>query len=290
VDFAEVKKFLDTPVKRYSSGMYVRLAFAVAAHLEPEILVVDEVLAVGDASFQKKCLGKMEQVASQGGRAILFVSHQMQMIVSLCERVIFLQNGKVKCDSPATQSILEYQTVNQQHQAHVHYTNLARRPGDSRATLIRSWIENQHGNITSNIDIGEPFRISFLYEVHDESHGTPYPNIHLYDSHGICAFVSCGEVETEKKPTCGRYRSIFYIPGELLNSGTYAIGVALTFTHGGMHVSFFQKDELLLIITEDCSQLEYRTKTGYYGPWPGIIRPRLEVVITPQQSLTSSIA
>jgi lipopolysaccharide transport system ATP-binding protein len=110
VDFAEVEKFLDTPVKRYSSGMYVRLAFAVAAHLEPEILVVDEVLAVGDASFQKKCLGKMEDVAEREGRTVLFVSHNIQVLQALCNRGVLLEEGKVKCCEATQVAIGVYQS------------------------------------------------------------------------------------------------------------------------------------------------------------------------------------
>jgi lipopolysaccharide transport system ATP-binding protein len=108
VDFAEVEKFLDTPVKRYSSGMYVRLAFAVAAHLEPEILVVDEVLAVGDASFQKKCLGKMEDVAEREGRTVLFVSHQMSAIQKLCNQCILVRSGNIQSVGEASKIIAEY--------------------------------------------------------------------------------------------------------------------------------------------------------------------------------------
>jgi lipopolysaccharide transport system ATP-binding protein len=104
VEFAEVEKFLDTPVKRYSSGMYVRLAFAVAAHLEPEILIVDEVLAVGDAQFQKKCLGKMEDVSKNEGRTLLFVSHSMSTISSLCTRAILMESGKIKNDGDTSSS------------------------------------------------------------------------------------------------------------------------------------------------------------------------------------------
>lgn len=107
VDFAEVEKFLDTPVKRYSSGMYVRLAFAVAAHLEPEILIVDEVLAVGDAEFQKKCIGKMEN-AGKDGRTVLFVSHNMQAIQSLCGRCILVKNGRIQEDTKTAEAISKY--------------------------------------------------------------------------------------------------------------------------------------------------------------------------------------
>ncbi len=118
VAFAEVEKYLDTPVKRYSSGMYVRLAFAVAAHLEPEILVVDEVLAVGDASFQKKCLGKMDEVAKQQGRTVLFVSHNMAAIQNLCERSVLLSQGKVILDASTNQTVQRY--LDSMHDPEVH--------------------------------------------------------------------------------------------------------------------------------------------------------------------------
>src|SRR5438094_219656 len=108
VAFAEVAKFLDTPVKRYSSGMYVRLAFAVAAHLEPEILIVDEVLAVGDAEFQKKCLGKMQDVARQGGRTVLFVSHNMQAVQSLCSQAILIDAGRVATRGATQPVVAQY--------------------------------------------------------------------------------------------------------------------------------------------------------------------------------------
>jgi len=122
VAFAEVEKFLDTPVKRYSSGMYVRLAFAVAAHLEPEILVVDEVLAVGDAAFQKKCLGKMGDVASKEGRTVLFVSHQMSMVSSLCVKAILLESGKIKQIADPTNVILNYYSSDTASPAKVDFT------------------------------------------------------------------------------------------------------------------------------------------------------------------------
>jgi len=111
VSFAEVEKFLDTPVKRYSSGMYVRLAFAVAAHLEPEILIIDEVLAVGDAQFQKKCLGKMEDVSKQHGRTVLFVSHQMPTILNLCNKCVFLEKGTVKEIGNTSDVVTNYMRV-----------------------------------------------------------------------------------------------------------------------------------------------------------------------------------
>ena len=129
VAFAEVEKFLDTPVKHYSSGMYVRLAFAVAAHLEPEILIVDEVLAVGDAQFQKKCLGKMSEVSEQG-RTVLFVSHNMAMISNLCQKGIVLDAGRVAFQGPISEAILNY------YQAAGEKNNLARKHESDNAALV----------------------------------------------------------------------------------------------------------------------------------------------------------
>ena len=235
VDFAEVEKFIDTPVKRYSSGMYVRLAFAVAAHLEPEILVVDEVLAVGDVSFQKKCMGKMDEVSNQKGRSILFVSHQMQSIASLCERVILMEDGCIKHDSTASEAILTYNSVD--NAGFTEY-RAGTRPGDNRAELISSWIEDLHGNLSNNIDICQPLTVNFVYQIYDNTHGTPYPNIHVFDSYGVCVFVACGEVQHKINVECGIYQAYFTIPGKLMNSGTYTIGIALTFALGGTNVSF----------------------------------------------------
>ena len=132
VAFAEVEKFLDTPVKRYSSGMYVRLAFAVAAHLEPEILIVDEVLAVGDAEFQKRCLGKMRQISEQGGRTVLFVSHNMAAVSTLCTRAMLLSGGRVAADGPA-RSIVET------------YLSSSRRSGGGECTTLHDAPGSQAG-------------------------------------------------------------------------------------------------------------------------------------------------
>ncbi|MBR2373025.1 MAG: ABC transporter ATP-binding protein [Lentisphaeria bacterium] len=144
VDFSGVEKFLDTPVKRYSSGMYVRLAFAVAAHLEPEILVVDEVLAVGDAEFQKKCLGKMDEISKSQGRTILFVSHNMGAIKQLCNKGILLQQGKIALDSEIDPILKEYQkSISSARQI----TNYSFRTGNQKIRVERIYLENQEQTI-----------------------------------------------------------------------------------------------------------------------------------------------
>ena len=166
VAFAEVDKFIDTPVKRYSSGMYVRLAFAVAAHLEPEILLVDEVLAVGDAQFQKKCLGKMSDVAHGEGRTILFVSHNMAAIESLCDRCILLQGGTLGSDGPTDQVIARYQTLMSSAIAEtIDLTNHSGRRRNSISMMTRATLLSASGEPATTIRMGEGLavRVDFSF-------------------------------------------------------------------------------------------------------------------------------
>lgn len=161
VKFAEIEKFIDTPVKRYSSGMYVRLAFAVAAHLEPEILVVDEVLAVGDADFQRKCLGKMGEVA-KGGRTVIFVSHNMGAISELCQRTVLLREGKIIEDGPTKQVVGKYLSGMQQTTGKFDLTNPSLRwqaMPDSRFKWNRAMVLNSEGKPASQIRLREPFSV-----------------------------------------------------------------------------------------------------------------------------------
>jgi homopolymeric O-antigen transport system ATP-binding protein len=162
VAFSEVEKFIDTPVKHYSSGMYVRLAFAVAAHLEPEILIVDEVLAVGDAAFQKKCLGKMDNVAKQG-RTVLFVSHNMTAVEALCTRGIYLSEGCVVSDAPILESIRCYiaESSNSTSQSLAERSD---RYGDGRLRFTAWWIEDQEGLRVNNVIVGQNVRFCFAYK------------------------------------------------------------------------------------------------------------------------------
>jgi lipopolysaccharide transport system ATP-binding protein len=164
VAFSELEQFLDTPVKHYSSGMYVRLGFAVAAHLEPDILVVDEVLAVGDLAFQKKCLGRMSDVAGEG-RTVLFVSHNMGAIKSLCNRAILIDHGRVQVDADPDAAISTYVEATWPMRADGVVPETAERIGTGDALLRRVVIQDRHGNPTDRIYLGEPFRVSGTYEV-----------------------------------------------------------------------------------------------------------------------------
>lgn len=162
VDFAGVEKFLDTPVKKYSSGMYVRLAFAVAAHLEPEILVVDEVLAVGDAEFQKKCLGKMEEVSKNEGRTVLFVSHNMEAIKNLCTKGVLINSGTVEFQGDSYSTILEYTRRNFERIKNIQLINRTDRTGIGEIKFQDVWLEDKNGNELSVIGCGEFTRIKIL--------------------------------------------------------------------------------------------------------------------------------
>lgn len=168
VDFAEVEKFLDTPVKRYSSGMHVRLAFAVAAHLEPEILIVDEVLAVGDIQFQKKCLGKMENVAEYEGRTVLFVSHNMAAIRQLCSSSILLEKGSIKAIGTPEQLSNSYINAEFTHTGFVNLIDYQSRVGNKNVVFKWAKICNTNKDICQKFSIGDDIEI--LFEIADENY------------------------------------------------------------------------------------------------------------------------
>jgi homopolymeric O-antigen transport system ATP-binding protein len=164
VEFAEIDRFLDTPVKRYSSGMYVRLAFAVAAHLESDILIVDEVLAVGDLAFQRKCLGRMDQVAHEG-KTVLFVSHNLAAIKSLCTRALLLQGGKLVADGAVEETVMKYMDLTWPLTSDGSVPESLARMGTGDAFLRRVRITNEAGDQVERVHLGQPFRVSCRFEV-----------------------------------------------------------------------------------------------------------------------------
>lgn len=225
VDFSGVEKFIDTPVKRYSSGMYVRLAFAVAAHLDPEILVVDEVLAVGDAEFQRKCLGKMGEVAKEG-RTVLFVSHNMGSIARLCGRSFWLDVGKVVLDGPSPEVVRHYQS-------HYVATNAQwyRRGSAKQATnfaFLTIDVRNTKGKPSVLFEGDEPILIEIRYVVYHPLSSCQI-GTRLYNSDGIVVFTTTdadnSDVTSSPKET-GQYQTCFTIPGNYLAPGTYSLLVA----------------------------------------------------------------
>lgn len=227
VDFSGIEKFIDTPVKRYSSGMKVRLAFAVAAHLEPEILVIDEVLAVGDAQFQRKCLNKMKDVG-QEGRTVLFVSHNMPAVTRLCSRSILLNGGLVQEDGPTHEVISGYLNSDIGAQAERRWVDLMQAPGDEVVRLCGVRVRTNDGCVSETVDISQPIRIEIEYEVLQSGYVLRI-YYHVINEEGIEAFLPLdNDMSWRNKPRpVGRYVSTSVIPGDLLSEGRYFIGPSI---------------------------------------------------------------
>jgi lipopolysaccharide transport system ATP-binding protein len=231
VAFAEVEKFLDTPVKRYSSGMYVRLAFAVAAHLEPEILLVDEVLAVGDAQFQRKCLGKMEDVANNQGRTILFVSHNMQAIRRLCSRAVLLSGGRLIADGPTNEITDLYLRESTQGECSPQLLQklIAELRPDPVFQLLEVNVVQDGRAVTGTIGNGSELTIGIRYRVFERTTGLRV-YIDVSDIHGLLLFRSFSDEQHDAIPSTdpGVYESEVIIPANLLGPSHYMLGVSAT--------------------------------------------------------------
>ena len=187
VEFAEVTRFLDTPVKHYSSGMYLRLAFAVGAHLETEILLVDEVLAVGDARFQAKCLDKMRDVGRHG-RTVLFVSHNLLSVTRLCERAILIDGGKVWKDGPSQDVVTAYVNAGRDHTAAREWADNAQAPGRDVVRLRAVRVRTTDGPVTDSVDIRQPVALEMEYDVLEPGH-ILLPNFQFFNDAGIHMFA-----------------------------------------------------------------------------------------------------
>jgi lipopolysaccharide transport system ATP-binding protein len=272
VDFAEVEKFLDTPVKRYSSGMYVKLAFAVAAHLDPDILIVDEVLAVGDSAFQKKSLGKMEEV-SGSGRTILFVSHNMETVNRLCNKAILLKEGVVQTTGNTDQVVHAYMHADFGTSAMRSWRELPmiKRPGSEYVRLNEVRVHDESFRVSEKYDITKPIGISMDYEVLTDgmvfTHSYNFFNengINIFDTHDTIS-------ELRKTPrNKGNYTATMWIPGNLLAEGPVIVGVALIriepftiYLHELDAVSFQVNDPML----------GQGARGEYTLGFPGLVRP-----------------
>jgi lipopolysaccharide transport system ATP-binding protein len=269
IAFAEIEAFLDTPVKRYSSGMYTRLAFSVAAHLQPEILLVDEVLAVGDMSFQRKCLNKMQSVG-QSGRTVLFISHDMSAISRLCPRTILINQGQVIADGPTSEAIWTYLQGGYNTLARRRWDDPADRPGNERARLIEARICDEGGEVADSLDIRRPIRLEMDYEVLQPT--VLVPNYHVMNDYGLKVFVAHDlDPAWRRKPRPpGRYTSRAIIPGNFFAEGTHIVGVALS-THDPVIVHFYERDAIAFQVVDS---LEGDSARGdYAGPMDGIVRP-----------------
>jgi lipopolysaccharide transport system ATP-binding protein len=266
VEFSECSRMLDTPLKHYSSGMYVRLAFAVAAHLETEILIVDEVLAVGDAAFQKKCLGKIGDVA-HAGRTVLFVSHNMLAVDSLCTRAICLHDGRMVFEgTPATVTSRYLQewlpTMNE-----VAYDDIETAPGNEHIRLHGARVRLGDRSAKGQITVRTPLAVEFEYWKLKASSCLDLV-AEVSNEHGIVVFAT-GKLGAPAAPQ-GLLRGSFIIPADLLNNGTYRINLYVL-RDGTDNIAEWT-DLLAFEVHDAASEL----RGPYYDYWPGAVRPNLE--------------
>ena len=277
VEFSGIDtKFLDTPVKRYSSGMQVRLGFAVAAHLESEILLIDEVLAVGDLEFQKRCLGKMDEVTNSG-RTILFVSHQLPMIASLCDHCMLMEGGRVVASGRTSEVIHRYESGVGANAASIDFPNADNRPGDGVASLLSAWVEGADGERRFEYSLMEPVRIRVRYRIHEGLKVTPQPNLHVTDNGGNYVFVTTPhDWGDERARSPGDYVATVEIPAHFLNDGMYAVGVALNHFELGLQTAFFERGALTFNIVDRINENELRAQSRWGGRIPGVVRPLFE--------------
>lgn len=273
VDFAGVERYIDTPVKRYSSGMYVRLAFAVAAFLEPEILIIDEVLAVGDAEFQKKCLGRMQDVSKNDGRTVLFVSHQMDAISRLCERTIVMKTGEIEFDGKTENGVRIYYNRNDKINAIAKW-NENELPGDEQVKLLEVNALTEDFVVTDIFDIRKKIGIRMRYRVLQNdvtfTHG-----LNLFNEDGI-HILSSHDTETgkQKRPfKKGEYEAIVWIPGNFLAEGVVKAAVAIM-SYDPYIVHFHEMDVVTFNVID---RIDGDSARGIYGgTFPGVTRPILQ--------------
>jgi len=272
VTFAEIERFLDTPVKRYSSGMYVRLAFAVAAHLEPEILLVDEVLAVGDAAFQKKCLNKMGDVAEEG-RTVVFVSHNMVAVQTLCQRAFWLNSGQLTVQGDVNEVVTAYLRagLGADGASERIWPDIASAPGNDTVRLHRIAVQPEDGNPGDVITMQTPLRVEVEYWnllPAEHLHAT----LHVYNDQGIIAFTTGAGFDPDPvlhvRPPSGLFRSICHIPGNLLNSGSHHVGLLLV--RSNMAATYRQDGAIGFEVVDNAER-----RFAWFGKEPGVLCPVL---------------
>lgn len=284
VSFAEVDQFVDTPVKHFSSGMYLRLAFAVAAHLEPEVLIVDEVLAVGDNNFQRKCLGKLEELG-QHGRTVVFVSHNMPAVLRLCSRAILLDRGEIAADGAPSQITRLYLHSNSGSPAERTWASPDDAPGDQVARLHSVRMCNASGETNDSAEVSKPFQIEVKYwNLQRESRPTVF--LQFLNEEGVFLFQTNDFTNRrwwETKRQRGLVRCVCEVPANLLSEGRLFVTVGIgTYNPNDLHV--LERDAIAFDVfdrsTGDAARGEY------VGEWPGVVRPMLTWTATmePDQS------
>jgi lipopolysaccharide transport system ATP-binding protein len=271
VAFSGVEKFIETPVKRYSSGMYVRLAFAVAAHLDPDILIVDEVLAVGDAEFQKKCMGKMKDVSTNKGRTIIFVSHNMQAVNSLCSKAIWLQSGRIKSNGQAHTVINQYLGAHQRRLWSQQWT-LENAPGNEFIKVLSVELIPDIPELGIPLNITNSMKVRFVFKNLCDNVNL-IAGLHLFTLSGECIF------DVSTTPTIfkeGLMEGECSIPGNFLNDGSYYFSIIFV---RNTSEPLYYLEECLYFDMED-----YRVNTSWFGKWQGYVRPQFPFILKPVNS------
>jgi lipopolysaccharide transport system ATP-binding protein len=272
VAFSGVERFIDTPVKRYSSGMYVRLAFSVAAHFEPEIMLVDEVLAVGDAEFQARCLGRMEEMGSTG-RTVLFVSHNMQAVTQLCDRTLLLDGGRIVLDGPSSEVVAHYlQTTAGAGSARTWPDDKA--PGDDLVRLRSVRIVDSGGSTADFIDVREPVGIELRFRVLGS--GPPVvPKIKLVAGGHVAFNAMDVDARWHEPSPPGEYVATAWLPGNFLNEGLIRVDAAVCSIDSPKLHHHVSVHEAVTFHVQD--PLEGDSSRGTFtGQWRGVVRPLLE--------------
>jgi lipopolysaccharide transport system ATP-binding protein len=276
VAFAEVERFIDTPVKRYSSGMYVRLAFAVAAHLDPEILVLDEVLAVGDYQFQKKCLGKMGDVA-RSGRTVLLVSHNMASVLNLCTTAVLLEQGTLSASGPVADVVKRYMEFKLSQGACARFDDPATAPGGDVARLRQVRVVGPDGAVAEDVDISQGCTIEICYENFLEG-ARLMATIQLMDrmgtmvlsSHNLPSVSLTPDPWGDRPMPRGVYTTSVRIPGDLLNEGLHTVNVFIQ-KDANVNAYMAHRNDVVSFTCVDTGAM----RREYGGAWGGVVRPRL---------------
>ena len=274
VEFSGVEKFIDTPVKRYSSGMYVRLAFSVAAHFEPEVMIVDEVLAVGDAEFQRRSIGRMESLG-ESGRTIIFVSHNLRGILQLCDRVILLENGRVAADGTAADVVARYEEQARGVGYELVWDDSAKAPSNEFVRLESVRVVDDDGVPSGAVDVRRPVGIQVTFNVLRPGRAI-VPKIKLWDQQSVLSFNAMDVSPRWHEPSAaGRYVTTAWIPANLLNEERYVVDVEVIRLE-------IPKPEPQATAYEAVAFHVYDPGEGdsarglFAGQWRGAVRPLLE--------------
>jgi lipopolysaccharide transport system ATP-binding protein len=274
VEFSGIEKFIDTPVKRYSSGMFVRLAFSVAAHFEPEVMIVDEVLAVGDADFQRRSLGRMESIGDSG-RTVLFVSHNLQGILQLCDRTILLQNGEIARYGPTPDVVSYYEQQTLGTGPEFVWDDPETAPGNEVARLQYVRVVGEDGESGSTVDVRRPIGIEIGFRV--LQHDRPIvPKIKLFDQHGAIAFNAMDVSPRWHDPTApGEYVATAWIPANLLNEGRHVVDADIVTVASPKLIPHASARQVVAFHVYDPAEGD-SARGEFQGQWRGVVRPLLE--------------